>query len=116
MLIYRGFLYANAIAGTNAFIFSINATSSLANRGCYSRLIENRLPKPAKRPKIAGLVRLIIGVGQALSPDCCKAKGMTVTKRGCRPVSLQKHRRQSLQATSKSLERFHPATITCRLG
>ena len=36
MLIYRGFLYANAIAGTNAFILSINAILLAAIHGFFA--------------------------------------------------------------------------------
>ena len=115
MLIYRGFSGAKAIAGTNAFIFSINATSSGSMHTVFLPT-PNRLVKPDTKANRRIGLRSIIGVGQALPLDCFKVKGMTVTEGRLQACVIAKHRSISLQATSVGLEQHNLATTTRRLG
>ena len=80
---------AKSIAGTNAFIFSIIRRRLAAMHTVFLPTSKSACKtRHAKANRRIGL-RSIIGVGQALPLDCFKAKGMTVTEAGCRPVSLQ---------------------------
>ena len=83
------FLHAKAIAGTNAFIFSINASLLAAMHAVFLPTSKSACKTRHAKPNCRIGLRSIIGVGQALPLDCFKVKGMTVTEAGCRPVSLQ---------------------------
>ena len=80
MLIYRGFLYAKAIAGTNAFIFSINAKFLAAMHTVFWPTSKSACKTRHAKPNCRIGLRSIIGVGQAFPLDCFKVKGTTVTE------------------------------------